>query len=324
MPTQALGAPDEGRLARDHRVEHAAHRVDVAAGIELLVAALLGAHVGGRSTEQEPPREPEIDDLDEVADLARVDQEHVARSQVAMDDALLVRGPERLADLLGDAHGPGPRDRPAPRHQLLEGLTAEQLHHEVGSPRRQPTKVAELDHVGVADAGHGAGLFEHLLADPGGEGLLGEKFDRDGVAELDVDRLPGLGQLAAAEQALEPVAAVDQLAALVVVALDRRGLAPGDDAAGIRIGRQLARVGHPAHGLARGDDRLGRLWLGTERRAHPRLRPAWTVGVCWTHGDELNTSERERPRSRPRRVEDPETRSKDQARSRAQWCTLRG
>ena len=51
-------------------------------------------------------RDAEVDDLDEVGPALAIDEEHVLRLEVAVDDALVVRGAERARDLRGDV---GPR-----------------------------------------------------------------------------------------------------------------------------------------------------------------------------------------------------------------------
>ena len=53
----------------------------------------------------------------------------VGRLQIAMDDALLVRGFERLGDLPRDRQRVGERHR-ALRDALREGLALDQFHHE--------------------------------------------------------------------------------------------------------------------------------------------------------------------------------------------------
>ena len=70
-------------------------------------------------------REPEVQHLHRPvgADL------DVGRLQIAMDDALFVRGLERLGDLLRERQGLVERDRPA-RDALRQVLAFDQLHHQ--------------------------------------------------------------------------------------------------------------------------------------------------------------------------------------------------
>src|SRR5690606_29154637 len=116
---------------------------------------------------------------------------------------------ERERGLLGDVDGPRPRDRAAPREQLLDGLAGQQLGHEVRITGVEAAEVAELEHVRVANAGHRARFVDHLLADA--DRLLTQELDRDRALQLDVAGLPGLGQRTVAEHALESIATTDDL-----------------------------------------------------------------------------------------------------------------
>ncbi len=97
----------EGRVAREHLVEHHAERVDVGARIRRGAAGLLEGHVLRRA-HHVPARllqvagqvgEAEIEHLHLLATVGRVHEEEVLRLDVAVHDAGLVRGaePERGA-----------------------------------------------------------------------------------------------------------------------------------------------------------------------------------------------------------------------------------
>ena len=109
----------EGAPARQHLVEEGPEREHVAARVHVLALKLLRRHVRDRS-EQQPcagdrvlrlqrrlrrrlgPRGVQLGQA-EVEDLrARLREDHVARLQVAVDDAALVRGVEGLGDLRRD------------------------------------------------------------------------------------------------------------------------------------------------------------------------------------------------------------------------------
>ena len=136
--------------ARQHLEQHRAERPDVRALVHRSAARLLGRHVGGRA-ENHPDlrhrgrrerrrirrigtragrrvhrfREPEVEHLHRAV---RADFD-VRRLQVAMDDALLVRGFEGLRDLLRDRQRVGKRDR-AMRDAIGERRALDQLEHE--------------------------------------------------------------------------------------------------------------------------------------------------------------------------------------------------
>ena len=91
------------------------------------------------------PPEPEAWSPSRIERLRQPEVEHlhravgsdfdVCRLEIAMDDALLVRGFERVRDLLRDRQRLVERDR-APRDPLREIVAFDQLHHE--GMRRRP------------------------------------------------------------------------------------------------------------------------------------------------------------------------------------------
>ena len=140
----------ERARAGEHLVEHQAERPDVRALVDELSFRLLGRHVGGGAEDDAHLREggrregrregrvrrggrggrgslgeAEIEHLDGAVG-AELD---VRRFQIAMDDAGLVRGFERLGHLLRDRQRLVDRDGAA-RDALREILALDQLHHE--------------------------------------------------------------------------------------------------------------------------------------------------------------------------------------------------
>jgi hypothetical protein len=105
--------PLEGPYPREHLVEQHARREDVGAVVYLLARSLLGRGVRGRAVGDAQLGQVNVAALHalvqkfgeaEVQDLRepRVRHHHVAGLYVAVDDALRVRGRERVGDLVGD------------------------------------------------------------------------------------------------------------------------------------------------------------------------------------------------------------------------------
>ena len=135
--------PRKRPLAGEHLVEHHAEGEDVRTGVHRFPLRLLRRHVGGRPEHFAPvgdaggrgavvvqrgvgePREAEVEDLQR----AGVGDEHVLGLQVAVNDALLVRGDEAVQDLGGVAEHVGQLQ--APGRQLLSQRPAlQQLTHD--------------------------------------------------------------------------------------------------------------------------------------------------------------------------------------------------
>jgi hypothetical protein len=103
-----VGRTREGRLPGQALVENAAQRVDVRALVEGVARDLLGGDVLERADDLSRDRDPgkraralRQAEVAEVAVLAPggLGDEHVRGLDVAVDEALLVRGVERLGDL---------------------------------------------------------------------------------------------------------------------------------------------------------------------------------------------------------------------------------
>ena len=113
--------------AREHLVKHAAERPDVGALVDRSAARLLGAHVGRGAEDHAGRASPArviVGDRDRVRDGGSVGVDlrpgrsrapspcrrrrdlDVGRLQIAMDDAVLVRGFERLGNLARDRRAP--------------------------------------------------------------------------------------------------------------------------------------------------------------------------------------------------------------------------
>src|SRR6516225_1677443 len=112
----------ERQPARQHLVQHHADAVQVGAGVDLLAAHLLGADVLGRPRggrrrvvdqlvrrdvqHRRDLRQAEVHQLERLVGRAAVDDHQVARLDVAVDDAAVVRGLEHVAQLAQKPAGP--------------------------------------------------------------------------------------------------------------------------------------------------------------------------------------------------------------------------
>ena len=145
--------------------------------------------------------EPEVEQPD-----AGLGEHDVARLQVAVHDALPVRGVEGLGDLdrdgqrLGDGQGPA-------LEALGDGLAVEELHDEevhrrAVRRRRLAPHVEERADVRVVDGGDGARLALEALVLLGAVGDVGgQHLDGNGAVEAGVRRPIDLAHAAGAEGA---------------------------------------------------------------------------------------------------------------------------
>ena len=217
----AVGHLDRGvagvRLASgEHLEQHHAERVHVAAGVGVAVGDQFGGDVGdgadqhavgGRGVRGHGAGEAEVGDLD----LATVGDQHVLGLEVAVDDAGLVGGCD------GCDHRDQQVERPLRLHRGLAGDQVAQrraldvLHDHVG-PAVVVALVEDGDHVGVREAGGGAGF----AVEAAGEVLVAAEvvvhhLHRDGAGEAAVGGEVDGGHAAAGELAEDLVPAVEQV-----------------------------------------------------------------------------------------------------------------
>ena len=209
----------EGAPAGEHLVEHAAEGPDVRAAVDGLAARLLRAHVAGGAEQHARLRhrergrvrglgvlrpgervgverlgQAEVEHLD-----AAVAVDHDVRGlQVAVHDALLVRGLERLGDPEREA-GRLLRLERAALQPGGERLAGRELHHE------EALAVALLETVDAGDARVGQRREHARLALEAREPLgvareaRGQQLERDVAAELRVLGAEDLAHAAGAE-----------------------------------------------------------------------------------------------------------------------------
>ena len=159
----------EGTLAAQHFVQHGAEREEVGARVNGLAAHLLRRHVadcahhcawvgdgrdgfGGAAAGDGRTREAEVENLD-VPVFA---EKHILGFQIAMDDALVVRGREPASDLHRDIRRFAHRHRPL-LHSRAKGFTLE----EFGDDKDMAVVGAGVvngENVLVGEGGDGSGL----------------------------------------------------------------------------------------------------------------------------------------------------------------------
>ena len=125
--------PLNGAPAGEELVQQQAEAVDVAAHRDLAPLQLLRRHVGRRARPDVVARkrlgqggEAEVGD----ADVALAVEHHVRGLEVAVEDALLVRGGEPAAELARDFEGLVGRQPPDAPHERGEVLAVDELHRE--------------------------------------------------------------------------------------------------------------------------------------------------------------------------------------------------
>ncbi len=198
-----------GPLGRQHLVDHATEGPDVGARVHLLPARLLGAHVGGGAHDHaglrrrrgdrrrqlrvvarrafllERLRQPEVQHLDRAVRRQR----DVRRLQVAVHDAVVVRGLERFGNPRGDAQRLLDRQRPLLEH-LRQVAPVDQLHRQEAHPVDLVQPVDRRD-VRMVQRGQQLRLaLEAGQAHRVGRQPLGQDLDRHRAVEGGVERLP--------------------------------------------------------------------------------------------------------------------------------------
>ena len=228
-----------------------AEGVDVGPGVDLLGPDLLGRHVEGRADDDavraRPPLiaapqrgQAEVEDLDEVATVARGGDEDVLRLEIAVHDPLVVRLGEGVADLGEEGGGARPGQGAAAPQEGRQVLASQVLHHHVQRAFGF-AEVEHLDGVRVGEERHGLGLpleapDDVAVGDQGGvQHLEGGDLAHDHVLDL-VDH----AHAASADPVEDAVAGADDAAEHGV-----RSCAPwgGRDLRGDREGLGLIGLG---------------------------------------------------------------------------------
>ena len=201
----------DGAVAGEQVVEDAAHRIDVGAGVERLVAELLGGDVEDRAVDGlvafhalhgrlgHEAREAEIEDLVLPRPAGEARAHDVLRFQVAVDHPRLVRGDQRLQRLL---RGVGELVH-AERGVLDDGIERLAVHEfgdDVGTLVVH-AEIVDREDVGMLDRGEGHRLAPEAL---GALGIVEHRLRRtpalDGHEPLQLE-IPGLEDRSGAARA---------------------------------------------------------------------------------------------------------------------------
>ena len=261
----------EGELAGEQLVEDDADSVKVAASVERVAAALLGAHVLGRAADDARAGdagtdglaahlgEPEVHHLDEVAAGPHRLEDDVLGLEVAVDDLEVVRFGERREHLAQHADDATEGERPFLVLDSREVTPAEELHDEVQLTVGRLAEVDDRDGVRMVQPAGGARLGDEA----GGGVLLADQvrvddLDRDGAREIRLFGPINAAHSADADQLHDQVAAGEPLPDERVFRV-RRDLGHGETARGAELVRLVdgaSALGATAHRRLEGTTRL--------------------------------------------------------------------
>ena len=160
------GLAHEGQASGQHVIVGGAKGIGVGPGVRLLTFALLGRHEVRRAHDGAGLGdvghglhclcEPKVRDLD----AAVVAQEDVVGFDIAVDQAILLRGLERVRHADGNVGGPVERQAAAARHHLLKAFARHVLH---------------LDEIGVLGAAHIVDQHDVGVVQPRGRPSFAQK-----------------------------------------------------------------------------------------------------------------------------------------------------
>jgi len=125
-------------VANDHLIQQAPERVQIGSLVDLPAEDLLGWHVlrgsqqrigtgDARLFRREALRESKVEDLHAIA----LEEHHIVRFEIAMNDAFAMSGGERFTDLRADPNRAREWKALTALELVDERLAAQELHHDV-------------------------------------------------------------------------------------------------------------------------------------------------------------------------------------------------
>jgi hypothetical protein len=153
----------------------------------------------------------EIEDFHEVHGFVALDEEHVLRFEVPMDDPGVVRCAERTAYLNGDMNRPLLGHAPCDINCVDEVKPLEALHHEIGRAVIQLAEVADVYDVLITDSRRALGFApeprQHLRVS---RVLSAKHLDGKRLVEARMRDPIDQAHPSLAEQGLDAVALIDR------------------------------------------------------------------------------------------------------------------
>ena len=217
---------------------------------------------------------PEVDQLhDRILAALRLADEDVLRLEIAMDHARLVGVVQAVADLQGDVQRLFGAEPPVLVDRGRERATPQQLHHAEGPSVGGLAVVADVDHVGVLDAGDDLRLAKEASDDLVVVAqLVANDLGSQRLADHRVGDAVDQRHTALPDQLIDPVAAIEDIA-------DAR------PSVGRRCGGRHVRQRRPVHGAETLRDGVGPAALtahqhrGAQRSRTSRGPPTFTESM---------------------------------------------
>ena len=159
------------------------------------------------------PSDAEVEHLGDFAARFGARDEHVARLDVAMQDAALVRRRQRVTQLEADVHRVGHADRATHGQDPFQRAAFQELHHEVWRAVFGLARVEPLNDARVARDAQRARFEQQALTRLERLDLFGDQqLDGDGARRVQVLGFEHRARAAARDFALQTIATIDDRA----------------------------------------------------------------------------------------------------------------